>query len=147
MRFFSRVGVGLFAFLLAAACSVSQEDAGRAEREISDAPIEVRVSAVELYEDYESNEVAANLKYDGKVLAVTGIVEEVSGGDDSAYYVDLATGDFALTNVRCYFGPGHLDELTSIGKGDQVVLRGKGDEGEDRNPFTIDVVGCSILER
>ena len=127
-------------------CEVSQDEAHQAEIDIADTPIEVRVTATRLVEDYEANEVAANQKYDGKVLAVSGTVESVSGGTDgAAYYVDLQSGDFSLVSVRCYFSPSRTNEITAISKGDYVTLRGKGDEGEDRNPFTIDVVGCSVI--
>ena len=128
------------------ACTVSEEEVEQVELDIADAPIEVRVTARQMYDDYESNKIAANQKYDGKVLAVSGTVEDFGGGDGEAYYVDLVTGDFTLESVRCHFSQSHLSDLTSIAKGDRVTLRGKGDEGEDRDPFTIDVVGCSILK-
>ena len=65
---------------VALSCTVSQEEAEQADTEISDAPIDVRVTAYRLSEDYKSNELAANQKYDDKVLAVTGTIEEISGG-------------------------------------------------------------------
>lgn len=127
-------------------CTVSDAEVEQVELDIADAPIEITVTAVQMYEDYENNEIAANQKYDEKVLVVSGIIESFGGGEDSAYYVDLATGDFTLTNVRCYFSQSHLNDITSLQKGDRVALRGKGDEGEDRNPFTIDIAGCSIFK-
>ena len=120
----------LLAILLVTGCTVSLEEAEQAEVDIADAAIEVRVTAVQMHDDYEANEVAANLKYDGKVLEVSGTIADIGGVDDEAYYVDLATGDFTLTPTRCYFGRSHLDDITSIPKGDRVALRGKGDERE-----------------
>ena len=138
--------IGLSLIAMASACGVSEEEAEQAEIDIAGAPIEVRVTALQLAEDYEANEVAANLKYDGKVLAVSGTVETVSGGDSGeAYYVDLSTGSFSLTSIRCHFSESHLGDITAIRKGDSVTLRGKGDEREDRDPFTIDVIGCSVI--
>ena len=128
-------------------CAVSEDEVEQAELDIADAPIELRVTATQMYDDYENNKIAANQKYDGKVLAVRGTVKDFGGGEGKAYYVDLETGDFTLTSVRCHFSESHLSDITSITKGDRVTLRGKGDEGEDRDPFTIDVVGCSIHER
>ena len=138
--------IGLVLIAVAVACGVSEGEAEQAEIDIAGAPIEVRVTALRLAEDYEANEVAANQKYDGRVLAVSGTVEAVSGGDSGeAYYVDLSTGSFSLTSVRCHFSESHLGDITSIRKGDRVTLRGKGDEGKDRDPFTIDVIGCSVI--
>ncbi|MDE2861465.1 MAG: hypothetical protein OYI31_04920 [Chloroflexota bacterium] len=128
------------------ACTVSEEEVEQVELEIADSPIEVRVTARQMYDDYESNRIAADQKYDGKVLALSGTVSDFGGGDGQAYWVDLVTGDFTLENVRCHFSQSHLNDIASLAKGDRVTLRGKGDEGEDRDPFTIDVVGCSILK-
>ncbi len=136
----------VFLVTAALACDVTEDDVEQAEIDIADAPIEIKVTASQMYDDYQSNKIAANLKYDGKVLAVSGTVADFGGGDSSAYYIDLVTGDFTLENVRCHFSRSHVDDITSIRKGDRVTLRGKGDEGEDRNPFSIDVVGCSVLK-
>ncbi len=138
--------VCLVLLVISLSCTVSQEDAEQAELDIADAPIELRVTAKRMYDDYETNEVAANQKYDGKVLAVSGVAEDFGGGDDSAYYIDLSVGDFTLTSVRCYFSHSQLNDLTSVAKGDRVTLRGKGAEGEDRDPFAIEVVGCTVLD-
>ena len=98
----------LLVLIVAAACTVSSEEAAQVESDIAGAPIEVRVTAVQMYDDYEANKIAANQKYDGKILAVSGKVENIGGGEDEAYYVDLATGDFTLTTVRCHFSQSHL---------------------------------------
>ena len=134
--------IGLLLMTVITACSVSEEEAEQADIDIAGAPIDVRVTAFRLAEDYEANEVAANQKYDGRVLAVSGTVEAVSGGSGEAYYVDLSAASMSLTSVRCHFSESHLSDITSIRKGDRVTLRGKGDEGKDRDPFTIDVIGC-----
>ena len=137
------------AFLVLAllGCAVSEEEAEQADIDIADRPIEVRVTATRLMEDYENNTVAANQQYNGKVLAVSGTVESVSGGTEGdALYVQLRTGDFSFTSVRCYFAPNRRNEVTAINKGDRVVLRGLGDEEKDRDPFVIEVIGCSKLE-
>ena len=139
--------IGLLLMTVITACSVSEEEAEQADIDIAGAPIDVRVTAFRLAEDYEANEVAANQKYDGRVLAVSGTVEAVSGGSGEAYYVDLSAASMSLTSVRCHFSESHLSDITSIRKGDRVTLRGKGDEGKDRDPFTIDVIGCSVIEQ
>ena len=71
----------VFLAATALACNVTEDEVEQAELDIADAPIEVRVTASHMYDDYESNEIAANLKYDGKVLAVTGTVEDFGGGE------------------------------------------------------------------
>ena len=142
----SKVAVVAGFLMILVACTVTEDDVQQAEIDIADAPIDVEVTATRMYEDYEANRVAADQKYDGKVLAVSGTVETIAGGDDSPYYIDLATGQLSLVSVRCYFSQSHLNELTKLQTGDRVELRGMGDESEDRNPFTVDVIACSVLE-
>ncbi len=149
MRFvtFSLALVVAVLTLASIGCAVTEEEAEQAEFDIADRPIDVRVTATRLMEDYGNYTVAANQQYNGKVLAVSGTVESVSGGTEGdALYVELRTGDFSIVSVRCYFAPGRLDEVTSLNKGDRVVLRGLGDEEKDRDPFSIEVIGCSKLE-
>ena len=71
-RFVPTVLVFLVAMALLVACTVSEEQAQQADEDIAGAEIEVRVTAAQLHQDYEGNRVAADLKYDGKVLAVSG---------------------------------------------------------------------------
>ena len=119
----------------------------KAEIDIADQPIDIEVTAMRLVEDYDNNTVAANQKYNGKVLAVSGTVESVSGGTEGdALYVALRTGDFSFVSVRCYFAPNRLNEVTSFNKGDRVNLRDLVDEEKDRDPFSIEVIGCSKIE-
>ena len=128
-------------------CAVSEEEAEQAEIDIADQPIDIEVTAMRLVEDYDNNTVAANQKYNGKVLAVSGTVESVSGGTEGdALYVALRTGDFSFVSVRCYFAPNRLNEVTSFNKGDRVNLRDLVDEEKDRDPFSIEVIGCSKIE-
>ena len=133
--------------LVALGCTVTEEEAEQAEYDIADRPIEVRVTATRLVEDYDNNEVAANQQYNGKVLAVSGTVASVSGGTEGdALYVQLRAGDFSFEAVRCYFAPSRKSEVLTINKGDRVILRGLGDEEKDRDPFNIEIIGCSKLE-
>ena len=140
------LAVALFG-LATLGCAVTEEEAEQAEIDIADRPIDVRVTATRLMEDYENNTVAANQQYNGKVLAVSGTVEAVSGGTEGdALYVELRTGDLSFISVRCYFSPSRIDEVIAINKGDRVSLRGLGDEEKDRDPFSIEVIGCSRIE-
>ena len=80
MRFvtFSLALVVALLTLASIGCAVTEEEAEQAEFDIADRPIDVRVTATRLMEDYENNTVAANQQYNGKVLAVSGTVESVS---------------------------------------------------------------------
>ena len=49
-------------------------------KSIMDEDPEFRISAIQLAAEYESDESAANEKYNGKVIVVTGIVSKIYRG-------------------------------------------------------------------
>jgi len=83
-----------------------------------------RLSATELYNEYSSNEVAADSKYQGKVVVVSGRVQSI-GKDimDNAYIV-LGGGGF-LDGVQCMFTEGQESSVARLSKGQQVVIKGE----------------------
>ena len=64
-------------------------------KSIVDQDAEFRVSAVQLFAEYESDEPAASKKYKGKVIIVTGVISKIYRGFLYTPYVDLEAG------VRC----------------------------------------------
>ena len=62
-------------FSLFAIASSESED--EVQNEISDVEPEITVKASVLAAEYQENEVAADLKYKGKVLLVTGTVDDI----------------------------------------------------------------------
>jgi len=98
------------------------------------------VSAKRLYQDYESNEVAADEKYKGRVIVVSGVVENIGKDIMDTMYISLDTGNFG--SVQCMFSERHTSDLTKIQKGDMVRIRGKCD-GKLMNVL---LRGCILVE-
>ena len=67
-------------------------------------PDTIEVSAGDLYSEYQSNQVAADAKYEDEILTITGIVDSVGKDVLDTPYIVLTDGDkFALFGVQCMF--------------------------------------------
>ena len=106
------------------------------------APSVLRVSAKTILGEFDDNEAAADLKYKGKRIAVTGIVDKVDTEflDDSQYVVKVGPGgDWVLWTVDC-------DDQTAsvaskIKKGQSVTVTGDFEDGGD---LGVDISGCVV---
>ncbi len=87
----------------------------------------IEVSAAELVEAYESNELAAEKKYEGKVVEITGVVGDIKKDILDKAYVTLGTGkQLEIRQVQCFLADGV--DATELNKGDQVTLTGRVDQ-------------------
>lgn len=85
------------------------------------------ISAVNLLDEYDQNEVRADSNYRGRVLEVSGVVHSI-GTAFSQTYVTIGTGEkYEFITVQCYFNSGQLDTVASLNKGDEVTIIGKCD--------------------
>ena len=84
-----------------------------------------KLSSVELYQAFESDENAANAKYGKKVLEVTGNVAQVEFGSiDSTLNIILRPDDH-FSGVICTFSDIKSSNKVSIIPGDQITVRGE----------------------
>ena len=61
---------------------------------------DVAISAVDLYQAFDTDEATANATYLGKVIEVTGTIQSVSAGDDGTPNIVLSAGD-VMGGVVC----------------------------------------------
>lgn len=95
-------------------------DAGnRLSREISEAHAVV-VPAGTMAQEYQSNEIAADARYRGKVVEVTGTVARVQGGSGGTFG---GRPSLLVDGVRCEFKGEY--PLKSLSAGQWVTVRGK----------------------
>lgn len=102
--------------------------------------VDYEVTANQLYQAYDANEIAADDKYKGKKLAVTGRISEISEilGD---IHVDLKTGDgIGWTKISCNMED--RDVVSKLRKGQKVTIIGTCD-GLTLN-VSIDLEDCKI---
>jgi len=130
----SATAVAVF-FVLAIASS----DDKATETEISANTPEISISAQQLYQEYDENEVAADLKYKDKVLLVSGTVDEIAKDITDNIYVTLK-GDEFIGDAQCFFADNHTDEAAQLKKGMKITIKGMCD-GKMMN---ILLRGCSL---
>lgn len=103
----------------------------------------VQVEAAKLLADFESNEAAADLKYKGKTLQVTGHVAKVDTEflDKDQYVVRLDNGEkYSFLNVNC--NDISATQAAAVVADSTVTVRGKFQDGGD---LGVEIKGCEIL--
>lgn len=103
--------------------STTNEAVAPDENKVEVGEPEVVVTAKELLADYESNEMAADKKYKGKVLEVTGVVNSIDSGVSDNAVVQIGSGeeyDFMSVSAQ---GDEAFDEAAiNISKGEKVTV-------------------------
>lgn len=103
------------------------ESSGRTTtREASVKPPEVplNIGSMRLSAEYEANEVAADLRYRGRLLSVTGVVGSITKDFCDIPYVSLS-GTNWLSDVSCSFNKEDQPVLAMLHKGDQITVIGR----------------------
>lgn len=80
-----------------------------------------RVTAIQLYNAFNENEIAADSKYKNKVIEVTGEVNSVEKSWGTIY-VDLDVN--WLPMVHCAMNEDQIDAVAALKKGQKIIIRG-----------------------
>jgi len=104
----------------------------------------IKVSAVQLSEEYDANKIAADAKYKDKILEISGVVDSIGKDILDTPYVTLKGREYSLFGVQCMFGRADEPELATLSKEEEVVLRGKVSGELIGN---VMVRSCQIIER
>ena len=89
------------------------------EKEVgSTSPKEV-INSFKLCEEYDKNEVAADLTFKDKVLYVVGPIKTIGVEVMGNPYISLAPG------LTCYFSEAHKTEIANLRKGQMVGTKGR----------------------
>lgn len=86
--------------------------------------IGLKLSAKKLYSEYDRNEIAADAKYKGKTVIVTGTIDDIGidiGGDP---YIVLLGGSGFLESVECVFPESKKASLIHLSKGHKITVKG-----------------------
>ena len=121
---------------LLAILAACETEAGIA-KSISDQDAEFRVSAAQLFAEYESNEPAASEKYKGKVIEVTGVISKIYRGFLYTPYVELEAG------VRCNFSDTEDPVMLSLSEGQTISMKGRGDRMLS-SISAVELRGCTV---
>jgi hypothetical protein len=76
------------------------------------------VSAPDLCREYVANSIAADLKYKGKTLEVSGTIKDINKDILNTIYVVLSSDDpESITDAQLYFSDAHEREAAALNKG------------------------------
>lgn len=94
--------------------------------ETTEAPEEIiEISAQDLFAAYDQNEIAADAKYKGKKLKITGTVNNIGRDILDDVYITMDTGEY-LWDVQCYFTDAEqIDAVASLKSGDTITIIGE----------------------
>jgi putative nucleic acid binding protein/zinc ribbon protein len=97
--------------------SPNQQSAGGAPA--APAKPDFKVSAAELCRQYEANSIAADLKYKGKLLEVSGEIKDINKDIVNTIYVVLdSRNPESITDAQLYFSDAYEKEAASLSKGE-----------------------------
>ncbi len=102
----------------------------------------IKVTALKLASDYKANQVAADSKYEGKTVEVTGTITSIGKDILDTPYVTLNGGDI-ITSVQCMFDKSDQAELATLSKDTRITLQGKVRGGLIMNVL---LDNCSIVK-
>ena len=89
-------------------------------------PTPIEITAAQLYKEYTKNAAAADKKYLGRELSVSGAVQEIGKETSGTPFLLLAAGDNLTSGVYCTF-PGNYDTiLAKLTTGQKVTITGIG---------------------
>lgn len=102
----------------------------------------IKVTALALSTAYKDNEVAADAKYKGQTVEITGTVDTIGKDILDTPYIALATTQYAIIDrIQCMFSKSDEPQLAAVTKGQSITLRGEV-TGKIGN---VIVNGCSIV--
>jgi hypothetical protein len=92
----------------------------------------VTVKAGDLLEEYGSNAAAADTKYKGKIIQVSGKAGQVQNLPLLGYVLTLYgddSGDAGMTGVQAIMAESATNDVAKVTKGQTVTVQGKCDMG------------------
>ena len=84
---------------------------------------EHKVTAVDLYSEFDTNEMAANTKYQNKIVEVKGVVESITLDEESKPSISLRTEGFGV--VKCTLESNEENSLDKIKLNSTLTVRGE----------------------
>ncbi len=92
---------------------------------IADDGVVARLTVEQLYEEFEANEVAADLKYEGKFIEVSGTLDHIGKDLMGTAYVRLYSSRGTLNDLLCFFDEANEYQVAPLVKGQDATVRGK----------------------
>lgn len=103
--------------------------------------VQYHVTAEELVSAYEENAIAADQKYKGKVIQVTGYINDFDEDIMGDPYITLCVDEYGWNCVQCSFPDSERKALARLSKGQRVCVKGvcKG-----KPVINVSLEGCAL---
>lgn len=105
-----------------------QEELERArlkkEKETAKYAPKYTVSADDLFQEYEGNEIAADRKYKGEIVLVHGTIEDIGKDLMDDMYIVVGGSGF-IDGVQCFFADDQESSVADLSKGQRVSVKGR----------------------
>ena len=114
--------LSIFLFIIIGFGSLDEfENLDQNPKVTSDSNPSVTISASKLYKEYNENEIAADEKYKGKIIEVTGVIRDIGNDIMDNAYITLV-GDEYFGDIQCYFNEKSV--VAKLSKGKRITVIG-----------------------
>ena len=114
--------LSIFLFIIIGFGSLDEfENLDQSPKVTSDSNPSVRISASKLYKEYNENEIAADEKYKGKIIEVTGVIRDIGNDIMDNAYITLVGNEY-FGDIQCYFNEKSV--VAKLSKGKRVTVIG-----------------------
>ena len=114
--------LSIFLFIIIGFGSLDElENLDQSPKVTSDSNPSVIISASKLYKEYNENEIAADEKYKGKIIEVTGVIRDIGNDIMDNAYITLV-GDEYFGDIQCYFNEKSV--VAKLSKGKRITVIG-----------------------
>jgi len=87
-------------------------------------PITLKVDSFDLALEFDDNELAAEAKYEGRLIEVSGMILEITEIGGKPYVKLDGLDEYGFSCVMCEFSEDRVSQLYSLRKYDMVTIRG-----------------------
>ena len=135
-------GLGVFVILIIIIVAASSgSKSGSPNNTSAQQPPQV-VDASSIVKEFDANKIAAQDKYNGKVIQTTGYITNISSALDNFYIQFKPTNDqlYVGTSFQCYVSK---DDASAVQNGQQVTVKGT---VNDETLTLIQLKKCSVVK-
>lgn len=85
----------------------------------------IEITPSELYNAYEENEVAADNQYKGKLVRITGTIDNIGKDILDEVYITIEAGN-TFDSIQCYFeNEEQIEKVATLKSGEEITLVGE----------------------
>jgi hypothetical protein len=95
------------------------------------------VTAKQLLSELEENPLGAKTSWDGKLVTITGIVDNIDASGD---YFSLSAGELTFIGIMVYIDDSFVDAVSAFKKGQEVTVTGTISDVGELMGYSVDAV-------